>query len=745
MKRKVFLIGLVAISILGLFGCSSLFNPTPTGNTPAKTPITLTPSDPARLPPPEAAFMPPIAGEYIEGQIVVGYKNSSVLQDVAHHVGGTVIGEIEELKAGLIELPADLPVPLAIAKISRAAYTGELQGIRYAEPNYIRHMIQPVRTDEILKSLEPTVYDPNTDLRRYQWGLDAVNAGGAWSYAQGYGIIVAVIDSGVDGTHPDLQGQVIGEWYDAWNGTWVTGVDSSWDAWTVSEEAPREEGAHGTHVAGIIAAKDDGMGILGLAPHVQILSVRIFSPDALDHYITNYGLPISYVGDFNVARGIVEAVDYGADVLSNSWGGKGYSQLIKAAIDYAIVNGAVFVVAMGNSSTDEVEYPAAYPGVIAVGATTPGNERADFSTMGGWISVGAPGTGILSCIPRWWEQDGTGAELLYDYWPGTSMATPFVSALAALVLERHPGATPYQVKRLIETTAMDIEAPGFDRESGYGLINAAAAVAANSLPPDGGYVEIYVKTQSGISAPGGVSLRYADIILRKDGVERYFGQTDFDGWFGLGFPYDPNTGSWGTGAFYGIEPGTYEVIVGGEDMTWPGYYDGWWGRVANRVTATATVTVGSGDFVTETLYVNTALQVTISWNENQDVDLGIEIYNPLTGGTVGYYTPKTGCPYGTFSGDAQHGGSETFTLTDPHYDYAIYYPVIDTTNASGDAIVSVQIVQNGVTENYGPYIASAGEQYRSDGWPDWWETHYDPIFGGLIPSLGLAPGGPIVY
>ncbi|RLG07585.1 MAG: hypothetical protein DRN68_05180 [Thaumarchaeota archaeon] len=746
MKKKVFIIGLIALSVLGLFGCTSFFNPTSSVDSPVKTPLVLKPSDPAKLTPPESAFVPPIADEYIEGQIIVGYKEPGALQDAARYVDGTVIGEIEQLNAGLIKLPGDLPVPLAIARISRAALTGELQGIRYAEPNYIRRMIQPVQTDELIKSLKPMVYNTDADLRQYQWGLDAVNAEGAWNYAQGDGIIVAVIDSGVDGTHPDLQGQVIGEWYDAWNETWVTGDDSSWDAWTICPDYPlREEGAHGTHVAGIIAAKDDGKGIVGLAPHVQILSVRIFSPDALLDHSCRY----SYVGDFKVAKGIVAAVDYGANVLSNSWGGKGYSQLIKAAIDYAIANGVVFVVAMGNSSMDDVEYPAAYPGVIAVGATTPKNERADFSTMGGWISVGAPGTGVLSCIPRWWEQDGTGDELLYDYWPGTSMATPFVSALAALVLERHPSATPYQVKRLIETTATDIEAPGFDRESGYGLINAAAAAAVGSLPPDGGYLEIYVKTQSGISTYGsllgGVPLRYADVILRKDGIDRYFGQTDFDGYAGFGFPYDPNTGFWGTGAFYGIEPGTYEVIVGGEDMTWSGYYDGWWGRVANRVTATGTVAVGSGEFATETLYVNTTLQVTLSWPEDDDLDLGIEVYDPLTGSTVGYYTPKTGCPYGTFSGDAQHGGSETFTLTDPHYDYAIYYIVIDATNASGTTTPSVEIVQNGIPENYGPYSAAAGSQYNSSGWPDWWETQYDPIFGGLIPLLGVAPGGPLVY
>jgi len=180
--------------------------------------------------------------------------------------------------------------------------------------------------------------------------------------------------------------------------------------------------------------------------------------------------------------GIIAAVDYGAKVLNNSWGGKGYSQTLKAAIDYALLNGAVFVAAMGNSYLDEISYPAGYPGVLAVGATTPQDKKADFSTSGGHISVGAPGTRILSSVPLWMTQAGTGSTLYYDYWNGTSMATPFVSALAAMVLERNPTATPYQVRRIIEQTAKDAETPGFDRRTGYGRIDAARAVQTTTLP-----------------------------------------------------------------------------------------------------------------------------------------------------------------------------------------------------------------------------------------------------------------------
>jgi hypothetical protein len=457
--------------------------------------------------------------------------------------------------------------------------------------------------------------------------------------------------------------------------------------------------------------------VTGLAPNVQILSIRIFSPDPVPlpapygHY---------YVGDYKTAVGIIEAVDYGAQVLSNSWGGKGYSQTIKAAIDYALMNGAVFVAAMGNSYLDEISYPAGYPGVIAVGATNAQDKKADFSTMGGHISVSAPGDRVLSCVPRWMTQDGTGASLLYDYWSGTSMATPHVSALAAMILERHSTATPYQVKRIIEQTAKDIEATGFDQRTGYGRIDAARAVQTTTLPGEGASVTVFVVTKS-----FGTPIPYVDITLRKNGIDRYFGQTDFEGWADLGI-----FGQWGYGFFLEIEPGTYDVIVGGEDAT------GYWWRVANRVTARKTITLNPGPNAPVTLEVNTTLKVTLSWTEPVDLDLAVLEYDPSIDDYV-WSTPKTGALWGTFSGDATAGGSETYTLSDPHWDWDVYYLGIVAYGNSSTARVTVE--QNGVTENYGPYSVIAGGFYPSWNWSDWWENTPHPYFGVT------GPGGPVVY
>lgn len=718
MKKKLLIpIGLIGLALL-LTGCAGLFDQ---GGITNNTTIPLTPADP-NAQPPEWKPIIQIKGEYREGELIVGYESEAALSQAARLVGGTVASRIPKLQAALIQL-SGISVPEAMGKIAWAARKGELSGIRYAEPNYMRELIEPLPQEtHVMGALEPMIYDPTEDMRRFQWGLDAVDAEGAWEYATGQGIVVAVVDTGVDGTHPDLQGQVIGTWYDAWDNPytlsneadWRTGDDSSWPP----------DGDHGTHVAGIIAAKRDGVGVTGLAYNAQILSIRIFSPDAA---AAQGGY--AYVGDFGAAMGIVEAVDKGAKVLNNSWGGSGYSQLLKAAVDYCLAHDAVFVAAMGNSSMDDREYPAGYPGVIAVGTTNAHDKKADFSTTGGWISVGAPGEQVLSTVPTWYET--LYGQYPYDYWAGTSMATPFVSALSAMVLEGHPDATPYQVKRIIEQAADDIETPGFDRKTGYGRIDAAAAVRTGALPDDGGYVEVYVKTASGIQRLGGFPVPYMDITLRKGGIDRYFGQTDFEGWYELGFPTDPLE-LFGVGAFYGIEPGTYQVIVGGEDTT---LYWLTWCRVANRVTAQGSVTVGPGGYKPVSVEVNTTMQVTLSWTENVDLDLAVWEWN---GSTYVWSTPKTGGIWGTFSPDAATGGSETYTLNFPHWDYDVYYLGIVAYGNSSTATVTV--VQNGVTEHYGPHEVTAGGLYPSWDWTDWWENIHNPDFFG-----STGPGGPIVY
>ena len=697
MNRKItyLVLGIVGLALL-LTGCTGLWTPPGPG---VKAPIPAVPGDPTVRPAlnPEAFGQGFVRGEYIEGQIVVGYLEESSLQAVLSLVDGEVIDSFaigDDLKVALVELPVGMSVPeaIGIVMLAVAGKTTEepLEGIVFVEPNYTRQLIEPPPLpEEMTKSLDPKVYDPNADLRPYQWGLDMVGAEDAWARAAGAGIVVAVVDTGVDATHPDLQGKVVAGYDPVADTVIPAGVDSDYEG-------------HGTHVAGIIAAANDGKGIVGLAPDALIMPIPVFQP--------------SYIGDFDAAEGIIWAVDNGARVLNHSWGGPVYSQLLKAAFDYAYHNGAISVCAAGNDGEAWIHFPSAYPGVIAVGATTPHDEKADFSQLGGWLSVSAPGVEILSCVPTWYVQDGTGDPLLYDYWSGTSMATPFVTALAAMLLELHPAATPYQVKKLIENTAADIEAPGFDIYSGYGRIDAAAAVGA-PLPPDGASAYIYTPTESSMPLYGDwLPVPYVDVVLLKDGEIRYWSQTDIQGWGNFGFPL----GSWwlgqGVAAFYGIEPGTYEVIVGGDDQV------RFWARTANRVTATGTLTVSSGDFQELVLPINTELEVRIDWTGAGDVDLAIWEGDWWA---TDWSTPKTGGDWGTFSPDdtATDGdGTETYTLAFPHWDYDRYRIAIDATNSTVDTTVTVTIVQNGVTEVYGPYDVPAGSFINLEAQPEWWDA-----------------------
>jgi|Deesub1362B_J571_1020462.scaffolds.fasta_scaffold01812_4 hypothetical protein len=693
MKRKHLLIAVSGLGLaLLLTGCGGLLSQD--GGCPACGPaIPAVPGDPSARPAldPEAIGQPLVRGEHIPGEIVVGYTDEAAFAAVLSLVGGTVRDRFTmgELTAALVALPPDVSVARAMGTVLLQLRRERIPGLAFVEPNYLYELIDPAPTeqDAYLKSVEPAVYDPDADLRPYQWGLDVIGAEAAWAHATGAGIIVAVVDTGVDGTHPDLQGKVVEGYDPAADAVIPAGSDSDFDG-------------HGTHVAGIIAANDDGKGIVGLAPDVLIMPIPIFQP--------------GYVGAFDAAEGTIWAVDHGAQVLNHSWGGPVYSQLIKAAMDYTLANGAIPVCAAGNDGEAWIHFPSAYPGTIAVGATTPQDTVTDFSTLGGWLSVAAPGERILSCVPTWYVQDGTGDPLLYAYWGGTSMATPFVTALAAMLRELHPGATPYQIQKLIEDTATDIEGPGFDIYSGHGRIDAAAAVAA-PLPADGAIAYIYTPTASSMDTRGfWLPIPYVDVVLLQGGEVRYWAQTDISGAANFGFPI----GSLGAGvaAFFGIEPGTYEVLVGGDDQVM------WWARTANRVTASDTLTVGAGDFVEQVIPINTELQVQIDWTGAGDVDLAI--WEGYYFGAISWSTPKTGATWGTFSGDddgADGDGSETYTLNFLHWDNDLYRIAIDATNSTVDTQVTVTIIQNGVTETYGPYLVPAGSFGDLGVQVDWWD------------------------
>jgi hypothetical protein len=284
-------------------------------------------------------------------------------------------------------------------------------------------------------------------LRPQQWALDAVSYEATWAATRGAGVIVAVVDTGVLATHEDLKGSVI------------AGTDLASDAaiYDPAGTGGVDPGGHGTHVAGIIAAHpDNGVGIAGAAPGVKIMPVRVLNA-------------LGSGSSSDVADGIIWAADHGARVINLSLGG-GPSAGMQAAMQYALTKEAVVVAAAGNGyeTGNTPTYPAAYPEAIAVAAVDRNLNHASFSNTGSYVDIAAPGDLI-------WSAWGQGPHE-YGLASGTSMATPYVAAAAALVIAENPNLSAASVTSILKATAKDLGPPAVDHAFGYGLVSARKAV-----------------------------------------------------------------------------------------------------------------------------------------------------------------------------------------------------------------------------------------------------------------------------
>ncbi|GAA3369398.1 type VII secretion-associated serine protease mycosin [Streptomyces sannanensis] len=302
------------------------------------------------------------------------------------------------------------------------------------------------------------------EIRARQWELAAMHTEQAWRTTQGEGITVAVLDTGVDATHPDLAGQVL-------PGKDLIGFGAG--------PGDRAWAGHGTAMAGIIAGHGHGPGrgdgVLGVAPKAKILPVRVIlegSDPARKRARQTRGSAL--------AEGIRWAVDHGADVINLSLGDDSESahpeKSEDAAVQYALSKGAVVVASAGNGGEkgDHISYPAAYPGVIAVTAVDRYGTHASFSTRRWYATVSAPGVDVVIAAPD---------RKYYEGW-GTSAASAFVSGAVALVRSAHPGLTPAQIKQLLADTARDNPKGGRDDARGHGMVDPAAAIrsAAKARP-----------------------------------------------------------------------------------------------------------------------------------------------------------------------------------------------------------------------------------------------------------------------
>ncbi|WP_416729663.1 S8 family serine peptidase [Fictibacillus sp. JL2B1089] len=323
--------------------------------------------------------------------------------------------------------------------------------ISFSNQTDLPKLVQKLYDNKIVEYVEPNYkiqkeFIPSDPLYKKQWFHSKINTPSAWDTTKGASdVVVAVIDGGVDGRHPELKGKLYKP-YDAVDG------DSTY--------FPDD---HGTHVAGIIAASLNSVGVTGIAPNVKVMPINVFYGDSTTAE--------------EISSALFYAADKGADVINMSLGSYYYSKVINDAVAYARSKGAIVVAAAGNDHVNEKTYPAAYNGVFGISSTNNKDRASYFSNYGTFVDYAAPGEDIYSTI----------AYGKYAYMSGTSMASPVVTGTIALMLSKNPFLTETQVDSILKKSTLDLYQSGRDNLSGFGRIDASLAVkntpAAFSITP----------------------------------------------------------------------------------------------------------------------------------------------------------------------------------------------------------------------------------------------------------------------
>ncbi|MBN1937198.1 MAG: S8 family serine peptidase [Anaerolineae bacterium] len=310
---------------------------------------------------------------------------------------------------------------------------------------------------------------PNDTYWSSQWGPLKIGAPGAWEITTGSSaVIIAIVDSGIDTDHPDLINQL---WINSGE-TPGDGIDNDGNGFiddiygwrfldTGQNNNVEDDLGHGTHVAGIAGAmSNNDAGIAGMAWGSKLMILKMLDYRNSGRYS-------------DLADAIIYAADNGARVINLSLGSASGAQVMEDAVNYATGHGALVVAAAGNNSSS-VYYPGAYPAALAVAATDSNDQHASYSNSGPEVDIAAPGSGIYSTC--------TLAYYPYCYKSGTSMATPHVAGLAALLWSQHYTYTVGQVRQFIINNTVDVESPGWDSYTGWGRIDAWQALTATLEP-----------------------------------------------------------------------------------------------------------------------------------------------------------------------------------------------------------------------------------------------------------------------
>ncbi|MFC6081440.1 S8 family peptidase [Sphaerisporangium aureirubrum] len=292
-----------------------------------------------------------------------------------------------------------------------------------------------------------------------QWVLDALNAEKAWEVTRGAGVTVAVLDSGVDPSVPELRGKV----------TVAPDMQSS-----MFDDAPRN-GSHGTAMASVIAGSGRDGGLRGVAPDARILSVPVIADDERDEEKVEPDDGFGQAGESPLSRGLRYATDQGARVISMSLGAYGSERADREAVAYALSRGVVLVAASGNDGdsvyarehgTSFWTFPAGFPGVIGVGSVDKKGKPTGFSSDNLSVMVAAPGDGVPAVFPG-----GS-----YGRIEGTSVSTALVAGVAALIKSKYPTLRPELVAQALTSTTRGKPAARYNDKVGFGVVDAAAAL-----------------------------------------------------------------------------------------------------------------------------------------------------------------------------------------------------------------------------------------------------------------------------
>lgn len=366
-------------------------------------------------------------GRYVASELLVQPKlgvSKAKMKGILERHGAATAGEIEQIRVRRIKVPAH-----ALEKVKAALEKNP--HISFVENNFFA-----------TGSAEPNDY-------RYpsQWHLPKISAPEGWDICIGSGVEpIAIIDSGVDPTHPDLFDKLLAGY---------NFVGDNTDTHDLR--------GHGTAVAGAAAAVTNNVeGVAGVAWNNPIMPLVVLNSNNLASY-------------YDIAQAIIYAADQGIRVMNISIGGSSSSSTLQNAVNYAWNKGALIFACAMNNSTSTPYYPAACTHVMAVSATTSNDTLASFSNYGDWIDIAAPGTSILT------STNGGG----YGYWQGTSFSSPIAAGLASLILSENSLLTNWQVADIMTENADDLGEPGFDPYYGYGRVNVyASLVAAREAVPE---------------------------------------------------------------------------------------------------------------------------------------------------------------------------------------------------------------------------------------------------------------------